>query len=98
MVTRMEKKRVHVTYQVHELTTAEATKPDLTVRPAVENISEVCTSLLYLYIVNDISQWWLSDQRKVEDVKNEAWTKLTGMLSCAAMRAFPTPHRCYICT
>ena len=36
-----------VAAQVQEETTALATRPDLTVRPAVENISEVCSSLLY---------------------------------------------------
>jgi hypothetical protein len=36
-----------VAAQVQEETTALATRPDLTVRPAVENISEVCNSLLY---------------------------------------------------
>jgi hypothetical protein len=35
-----------VAAQVQDETTALATRPDLTVRPAVENISEVCTSLL----------------------------------------------------
>lgn len=33
---------------VQELTTAEPTSPDLTVRPAVLNISDVCNSRLYL--------------------------------------------------
>ena len=37
-----------VAAQVHEETTAEATRPDLTLRPAVENISEVWSSRLYL--------------------------------------------------
>lgn len=36
-----------VAAQVQDETTALATRPDLTVRPAVENISEVCNSLLY---------------------------------------------------
>lgn len=36
-----------VAAQVQDETTALATRPDLTVRPAVENISEVCSSLLY---------------------------------------------------
>lgn len=34
----------NVAAQVHDDTTAEATRPDLTVRPAVENISDVCNS------------------------------------------------------
>lgn len=37
-----------VAAQVHEETTADATRPDLTVLPAVLNISEVWDSLLYL--------------------------------------------------
>lgn len=38
-----------VAAQVQEETTADATRPDLTVLPAVLNISEVWDSLLYLY-------------------------------------------------
>lgn len=37
-----------VAAHVHEETTAEATNPDFTVRPAVLNISDVWSSLLYL--------------------------------------------------
>jgi hypothetical protein len=42
-----------VAAQVHEDTTAEATSPDLTVRPAVLNISLVCNSLLYQLVVSE---------------------------------------------
>jgi hypothetical protein len=38
-----------VAAHVQEETTALATRPDLTVRPAVENISEVCFSSLYRF-------------------------------------------------
>jgi hypothetical protein len=51
-----------VAAQVQEDTTAEATSPDLTVRPAVLNISLVCSSLLYLLAVSEIlritSDFW----------------------------------------
>jgi len=36
----------HLPAQVQEETTADATRPDFTVLPAVLNISEVCSSLL----------------------------------------------------
>lgn len=39
-----------VAAQVQLLTTAAATKPDLTDRPAVENISDVWTSCWYLHL------------------------------------------------
>lgn len=44
-----------VAAHVHDDTTADATNPVFTVRPAVLNISDVCTSFWYLYYQNFIS-------------------------------------------
>lgn len=41
-----------VAAHVHDETTAEPTRPDLTVLPAVLNISDVCSSLLYRLRMN----------------------------------------------
>lgn len=41
-----------VAAQVHDETTADPTRPDLTVLPAVLNISDVCSSLLYRLRMN----------------------------------------------
>lgn len=46
-----------VAAQVHEDTTADATSPDLTVRPAVLNSSLVCNSLLYPFVVSHILRY-----------------------------------------
>jgi hypothetical protein len=46
-----------VAAQVHEETTALATRPDLTVRPAVENISDVCSSWLYRLSAHVVKTW-----------------------------------------
>lgn len=44
--------RTRVAAQVHDETTADPTRPDFTVLPAVLNISEVCSSLLYRLRMN----------------------------------------------
>lgn len=46
-----------VAAQVQDETTAEATRPDFTVRPAVLNISDVCNSWLYLFNTHVMSTW-----------------------------------------
>jgi hypothetical protein len=51
----------NVAAQVHDDTTAEATSPDLTVRPAVLNSSLVCSSLLYLFVVSDVTNYEIYD-------------------------------------